>query len=303
MKRKISIVIPCYDEEQNIEDLKHALDKLYIAVCASYGLEIVAVDDGSKDDTFKKLLDFKNKVPYHLKIVKLSGNFGSYNALMAGLQYANGDCFIQLHADLQESPEYIPELLDHWEKGNKLVIGQRVKREENFVYLLGANLYHFLIKKSASFSIPKFGYDLILFDKQLKELIINNKEDNVSVPYLISSLKFPYALVPIKRTNRKNGQSNYTLSKRISLIINSLVSFSKVPIKMISVLAAINIVAWFLISILAMLNIVEIKLIDWGFYSLLTFIFFSLSIIGEYLLKTLEVSRNRATFVVDQVVD
>lgn len=150
---------------------------------------------------------FKDHLKSEVKIVQLSGNFGSYNALLAGLHHADGDCFVQLHADLQDPPEHIPLMIEHWQNGFKLVIGQRVFREEGWLNQFLSNSYHSLIKKLALPFIPDGGYDLILFDRQLRDHIVQMNETNVNLVYLISWLRFPYVTIPLTRKERTKGIS------------------------------------------------------------------------------------------------
>ena len=152
---KISIVIPCYYNELNIPITGPALIENESNFPSDVTFEYVYVDDGSKDQTLKALLDLKQKYPEKIKVVKLAGNVGSYKAIVAGTEYATGDCVSVITADLQDPPELIAKMYDYWLKGIKFVVANRTNREESFVKKTLANTFQYLIKKHALPNIPK----------------------------------------------------------------------------------------------------------------------------------------------------
>ena len=151
---KISIVIPCYFNEGNIPVTTAELISNENLFPNDLSFEYVLVDDGSKDNTYAELLKFKEEYPAKVKVVKLAGNVGSYNAILAGLNYATGDCNVILTADLQDPPELIPKMYEYWLKGIKFVIANRSDREESWTQKLFSGAYHKLIKKLALKNIP-----------------------------------------------------------------------------------------------------------------------------------------------------
>ena len=156
----------------NIPVISEELLKLEPSFPEGTEIEYVLVDDGSKDNTYQTLLDFKEKIPERVKVIKLAGNVGSYNAFLAGLNYATGDCTVFLTADMQDPPELIPRMYNYWLKGIKFVIANREDREEGIIQTILSNTYHSLIKKFALKNIPTGGFDLVLFDKQLKDCLL-----------------------------------------------------------------------------------------------------------------------------------
>lgn len=299
----VSIVIPCYQNAENISDLQQALLILEDELWNKCKLEIILVDDGSTDGGFYKLVELKGVLKSKVKVVQLSGNFGSYNALLAGLSIGSGDCFIQLHADLQDPPEYIPAMIDHWLGGFKFVIGQRVGREDNWLSNVFSNIYHWLIQKLALPDIPRGGYDLILFDKQLKDEIVRLNERNVNMVYLISWLKFPYVTIPLIRKKRLKGVSQWRFTAKIKLFIDSFVAFSYFPIRLVTGFALIFFMAWLAISILGAFKIFSLGFIHWILFTGITFLLFSVAIIAEYLWRTLEAARKRPPFIINNIIE
>jgi glycosyltransferase involved in cell wall biosynthesis len=250
---KLSIVIPCFNSAENIADLQIALQNLSKQI-AKYELEIILVDDGSKDDTHKKLIEFSATTALKTIVIKLTGNFGSYNTFLAGLNYGTGDVYAQVHPDMQDPPEHLLEMLPHWENGIKFVIGQRVEREDKNSNQIFAQFYHWLMKKIALPHIPNGGYDLILFDKELRNHVVDMNENNTNLVYLISWLKYPFVTIPITRIKRTKGKSQWTFNKKLKLIIDSIVSFSYTPIRLISISSILVFIASLVFIIFLIFN-------------------------------------------------
>lgn len=268
-------------------------------------LQIVTVDDGSDDGTWDGLLQMSKSLPVEHTSVKLTGNFGSYNAFLAGLHYASGDYCVQLHADLQDPPEHIPEMLRIAKTGYKLVIGLRIKREDAEGNRWISSLYHRMVKKIALPHIPEGGYDLILFDKSIRDLIVGMNESNINLVYLISSLKHPYVTIPITRLAREKGKSQWSLSKKRKLWMDTVVGFSYSPVKWLTNLAVafMPVNALFLVFLwIYSSSRIEIKMAVTLILASLQLVIFGLAMVAEYLWRTLEASRKRPPFVVDQVI-
>jgi glycosyltransferase involved in cell wall biosynthesis len=304
---KISIIIPCYFNEGNIPVTGKELidnEKLFPA---GMEFEYVFVDDGSKDKTLSELLKFKEQYKEKVKIVKLASNVGAFNALLAGFSFATGDCNVILAADLQDPPELIPKMVDYWQKGVKLVIANRRDREESFVQKLFSGTYHALIRKLALRNVPPGGFDLVLFDRQLKEEVLKINEKNTNILYLLTWLGFDYVSIPYVRKKREIGKSRWSIGKKIKMFIDSFVAFSFFPIRLISITGLImGFIAMgygIFIIIARMFNYIEIE----GWSSIMVVLLFvssfqmiALGIIGEYVWRGLDASRNRPNYVVDK---
>jgi glycosyltransferase involved in cell wall biosynthesis len=298
---KLSIVIPCYNSAENISELQHAL-QLLSKQLINYELEVILVDDGSKDDTYLKLIEFSETTFLNTKTVKLTGNFGSYNAFLAGLNHGTGDVYAQVHPDMQDPPEHLVEMLPHWENGIKFVIGQRIAREDKNINQLFARLYHWLIKNIALPHIPEGGYDLIVFDKKLRDYVVEMNESNTNLVYLISWLRYPYVTVPVTRINRKKGKSQWTFDKKVKLLIDSVVSFSYAPIKLITytfVFVFIFSIAFGFYFLVSEKFRISDKIILGAILFITNLILCFFSILAEYLWRTLEAARKRPPFIVE----
>ncbi|MEI8280672.1 MAG: glycosyltransferase family 2 protein [Bacteroidota bacterium] len=305
---KISIIIPCYFNESNIpvtsaellENEKNFPDDLQF--------EYVMVDDGSKDNTLQALRNFKSKYPDKVTIVKLSGNFGSYNAIQAGMKYATGDCNVVIAADLQDPPELIAKMYEYWLKGFKLVVANREEREDSFFTRLFATWYQKMIRKYALPNLPKGGYDFCLFDRMLKDEVVKMNESNTNSLYLLSWLNYDYVCLPYTRRKRQIGKSRWTFKKKIKLFIDSFASFSYFPLRMITVSGIILGICAIFYGIFVVVSKISgnIKLEGWTtlmvvFLFISAFQMLAIGIIGEYLWRTLEAARKRPPYIVEEV--
>lgn len=304
----ISFLIPCYYNEENIPVTAKTLTEQEKLYPPDTQFEYVLVDDGSKDGTWKEILRFKEQCPEKVKAIKLAANVGSHNALLCAMSYATGDCCVILAADLQDPPELVPKMYEHWLKGTKFVVAFRADREESLGQKIFSNTYHFLFRKLALANVPKGGFDLVLFDKQIREQVVKMEEKNTHIVYLMAWLGFEYVAIPYIRRKREIGKSRWTLQKKIKLFIDSFVSFSFFPIRAISVTGI-------LLGILALLYagiVIASKLFGYiddvqGWTSLMvvlllvsSFQMIGLGIIGEYVWRTLDAARKRPSYVVEQ---
>src|SRR5262245_53909399 len=143
---KLSIIIPCYYNEENIPVTTKTLLDNENKFPGGTLFEYVMIDDGSKDGTFEKLTEFYNQNPGKVKVIKLAGNVGSYNAILAGMGHSTGDCCSVISCDLQDPPELMIRMYDYWLKGNKLVIANRTGRQDGAFSNALSNFFHSLTR-------------------------------------------------------------------------------------------------------------------------------------------------------------
>ena len=232
---KITVITPCYFNELNIPDYAIKMIENEKIFPQDVIFEYILIDDGSKDGTWEEMLKFQKVYPQKVKLVKLVRNFGSTNAVFSGLNYSTGNCNVIISADLQDPPDLILKMYQHWLNGFKLVIAKRENREEPFLQKAISNITHFLVKKWGLKNLPKGGFDLNLFDETIKEVIINMKDKNSYFPYLLIWLGYEFVSIPYIRKKRELGKSSYTLAKKIKSFIDSFVAFSFFPIRLISI--------------------------------------------------------------------
>lgn len=305
---KISIVIPCYFNENNVPVTTARLIDNEKRFPKDVEFEYVMVDDGSKDKTLERLKEFKSQYPSKVKVIKLTGNFGSYNAIYAGVLHASGECIVVISADLQDPPELIVKMYEHWQKGIKVVLANRAKRDDGLLSMLFSNWYHNIIRKYALPSLPSGGFDFCLFDQQVQGHLLENMETNTNSLFLILLFKYEFVTIPYERSKREIGKSRWTKGKKIRLLIDSFFSFSYVPIRVVSalgiILSVVAVLYALVIVVLRLLN--QIELTGWSalmvaLLFLSAFQMVAIGILGEYLWRSLEASRKRPPFVIDEV--
>lgn len=165
---KLSIIVPVYYNENNLLPLYEDLKDKVLNKLKDY--EIVMVDDGSGDSSWEKMKELQRIDP-QIHLIKLSRNFGSHAAILAGLARASGDCAVIKAADLQEPSEILLEMFEEWKKGNNVVLAVREGREESVFQKAFSNLYYWLVRKLALPNMPRTGFDIFLIDRKVIEVL------------------------------------------------------------------------------------------------------------------------------------
>ncbi|MFF5993862.1 glycosyltransferase family 2 protein [Lysinibacillus sp. KU-BSD001] len=307
-KKTFSILVPIYYNELNIPHTVPRLQALEKLI-PDYNLEFVFVDDGSKDNSLKLLLE-QQKNDSRIKVIKLSKNYGSMQAIQAGLNYVTGDCVGIISADLQDPPELFQKMINTWENGKKIVMATRSDREESFSQKLFSNTYYYLMDKFAIKGYPKGGFDFVLIDQQVVEELVLISEKNTNIMSLIFSLGHEQEFIPYVRQERKHGKSRWTLSKKIKLFVDSFVSFSYAPIRFMTAIgftvALLSFLYAFFIVIAYISGLVEVQ--GWtSIVALITLLqgltMMMFGIIGEYLWRILDETRKKPGYIVDEVYE
>ena len=306
---KLSVIVPCYFNEENIPVTVRELVANEVNFPPEVIFEYVFVNDGSGDDTLGALRRAQELYPAgRIRIVDLAGNVGSYNAIVAGMAHATGDCMAIITADMQDPPELMVQMYGHWQQGFKLVIGNRQDREETGLAQAMAKVFHWLMKKIALRNIPDGGFDFVFFDRQVAVEVLKLHERNSNVFYLMVWLGFAYVNIPYTRRNRQIGSSRWTLSKKIKLLVDSVLAFSFVPIRAISVLGF----SLGGIAILYGIYVIALKIAvpnePAGWTTLMVVLLFvsafqmiALGVIGEYVWRGLDAARKRPLYVVREL--
>ncbi len=301
---KLSMVIPVYFNEENLRPLYQDIKEKIIDV-VDYDYEIVMVNDGSKDGSYAVMQELAEK-DRHIKIVSLSKNFGSHAAILCGLAKCTGDCAVVKAADLQEPTELVLEMVDRWKGGSNVVLAVREGREESKKQTLFANLYYTLVRKAALPSMPKGGFDVYLLDRKVIDVLMALDERNSALTGQILWSGFRTEQVYYTRLAREIGTSRWTLKKKIRLVSDTLYSFSTLPIKIVTAVGILSFVGsliWALcVVIFRIAGMIEVS----GWTTLFVFNLFSfgvmmltMGIIGEYLWRTFDASRNRPPYIVE----
>lgn len=301
---KLSIVIPVYYNEANLLALYNDIKAKIIDVI-NYEYELVMVNDGSLDDSYSVMKKLAQR-DRNVKIYSLSRNFGSHAAILCGLSKCTGDCAVIKAADLQEPTELILDMVNSWKGGNNVVLAVRKGREENAIQICFANIYYWITRKMALPNMPKTGFDVFLIDRKVINVLLAFNERNSSLPGQLLWSGFTTGIVPYVRKARKIGTSKWTLRKKIRLVTDTLFSFSTVPIKIVTmagVLSLIGSLVWVILVIIAKLK-GDVEVTGWTTlfaFNLFSFgiIMCSIGILGEYLWRIFDASRNRPPFIIE----
>lgn len=294
---KISIVIPVYYNGDTLKLLYEDMKQKILGKLGDY--EIVFVDDGSGDDSWQIMRQLRQQ-DTHIKLVKLSRNFGEHAALLAGLCACSGDCAVTKQADLQEDSNIILEMYESWKQGNKVVLAVRKERKENPVKVFFANIYYALIRKIVNKNMPVGGCDCYLIDRKVIQVLERLDEKNSSLTLQVLWAGFQTDSVYFVRQDREIGKSRWTLSKKVKLVMDSVMSFSYFPLRFMSGLGILfNILAFLLlVSVFVEKFTKGTPIVGWASLMCVVLcasgvIMLMLGILGEYIWRTLDAARTR----------
>lgn len=305
---KISIIIPVYYNEDTLMLLYEDMKAKILSSFEDY--EIVMVDDGSGDSSWEVMQSIQALDPTHVKLLHLSRNYGEHAAILAGLNECTGDCAVTKQADLQEDSELIVEMYESWKKGNKVVLAVREDRDEGKIYQFFANLYYKMMQKLVNPAMPNGGFDCYLLDRQVIEVLKMFDEKNSALTLQVLWVGFKSDRIYFHRKARTIGESRWTMSKKIKLIIDSLMSFSYAPIRFMSMLGVFFFVIAIIGIILCICETIFFGIRSVGWASLMSIILLTsgmimlmLGMLGEYIWRALDASRNRPPYLIETISD
>ena len=306
--KKVTILIPCYNEEEALPLLADALHKL-IDSEPGYEWEVLFVDDGSRDGSVH-LLETYHQADSRFCFVSLSRNFGKEAALLAGFDYARGDAVVIMDADLQHPPEIVPQMLQAWEEGYADVYGRRRdRRKESWLRRRLTLTYYWLLEKSTRVQVLQNVGDFRLLDRRCIEELRRLRESERYTKGMYSWIGFKKKELVFDLQDRVAGKSAWNYRQLFALAIDGISSFSIAPLRVSTLVGVVVSIAAFLYMCKVL-----IKTIFWGdpvqgYSSLMVVMLFlggiqliSLGIIGEYLGKTYIEVKNRPVYVVDRYI-
>lgn len=302
---RISIVVPVYYNSDTLMLLYEDMKQKILGKLGEY--EIVFVDDGSQDESWEIMNRIREMDPY-VKCVKLSRNFGEHAALLAGLSVCTGDCAVTKQADLQEDSEIILEMYESWKKGNKVVLAVRSDRDENAIKKFFASLYYKIVRRFVDDKMPAGGCDCYLIDRQVIQVLELLDEKNSSLTLQVLWAGFKTEHVYFHRRDREIGKSRWTLAKKVKLAMDSMMSFSYFPIRFMSTIGSLFALFALIMAIEVVVEKITIGTPIMGWASLMCIMLFGfgllmlmMGILGEYVWRALDASRNRPPFLIDEV--
>jgi polyisoprenyl-phosphate glycosyltransferase len=299
----ISVIIPAFNESSVISTCIQEISTVMEGYGKAY--EIIVVDDGSSDNTYQIIKTLSQKDP-HIKALRFSRNFGKESALFAGLRAANGNAAITMDGDLQHPPETIPLLLEKWADGYQIVRAVKKSRDyDGFFSKWRAALFNYIFKKLGGIDL-KNSSDYILLDCETKNVIVNKLQERKRFYRgLVHWIGFKQTVVYFDVAERwDKGQSKWSLMMLINLAVTALVSFSSLPLRIITGLGVGVFLIGFVVGFDALLSWYFGNSVS-GFTTIVgllliigSFIMISLGIIGEYLSKIYDELKSRPTYLV-----
>ncbi len=304
MRRKISIVIPIYNEVLNIPIMVHSIEAVFSKL--DYDYNIIYVDDGSKDDTIEKIKNYANQNK-NIRFISFSRNFGHQNALKAGIDLSDGDAVISMDGDMQHPPTLIPQLIKKWEEGNDIVYTIRLDTDNtSFVKKTTSNLFYQILNKLSSVELEKGTADFRLLDKKVVNVFREIKESDLFWRGLVKWMGFNQISIQYTAGDRVHGKSKYTYKKMKDLALKGITSFSTKPLSIAIYIGLVSSLASILFFLYAFISYHMGHVISGWTSIIIAIAFFGglqlmvLGIVGLYLGKLFMQSKNRPQYIIKE---
>lgn len=308
MRLGMSIVVPFLNEAEGILAFCETLDAY--AKTLSFPLELIFVNDGSVDDTVDRLRTYTFRNIKHTLLINLSRNYGSHAAIRAGLMHARYDICTWIGSDLQEPLELIPESYAKLQEGYDVVYIEKRTVQVSKANRAFSLIYSKLMQKYAVKNYSSGGISTIVFNKKIRDYLNANIESNSSIMLQIMDSGFRSTTLSLDFHERSAGVSKWTLPKKIKLFIDSFVSFSFAPIRLVSIIGILIFILGIVVGLIAIINKICNPNVPVGYSTLVSIIAIgfgitniSLGIIAEYLWRAYDAARKRPCFIVSDVID
>jgi len=304
---KYSLIIPIYNEEETIPELYRRVSDVMDSLDDS--VELILINDGSGDRSLKLMRELQER-DARVCYISFARNFGHQAAVTAGLNFARGQVIVVLDADLQDPPELIPKMIESWQAGYHVVYAQRTKRKkESWFKRLTAYVFYRLLRRLADVDIPADTGDFCLMDRQVVDVLNSMPERNRYIRGLRAWIGFRQTAVKFERDPRFAGEVKYTFKKSLALAINSLVSFSKIPLRISTYLGLFSALIALLMALLVLYwRLQQPDSPVTGLATILIAVFFlgsvqliSIGILGEYIGRIYEEVKGRPAYTIAEI--
>ena len=299
----VSVVIPCYNEGQNVEALFDRLLPVLDAMPVAW--EVVCINDGSRDDTLTRLMEIHGRRP-QVKVIDLSRNFGKEAALSAGLAHAKGDAVIPMDADLQHPPELIPELLARWRDGYDVVMAVRHARiGQSFRHKVMARAFYWAFDHMSEIPLPREAGDFRLLDRKVVDIINRMPERTRFMKGIFAWVGFRQTSIPYEQGDRAAGETKWSFLRLLRFSFDGLTAFSVFPLRIWGLIGGLISLFAFLYIMLRLLRTALFGVDVPGYESIIVTVLFlggiqllTLGIIGDYLGRVFNEVKGRPLFIV-----
>ncbi len=306
----VSIVVPVYNEELNIQPFYEKVTATLASLTSRYRFEYVFTDNHSTDHTFAILSALAESDP-SIRVFRFSKNFGYQRSILTGYMNCRGDAAIQLDVDLQDPPELIETFLDHWQQGADVVYGVRTQRAEGFGITAARSLFYRLVDGLSEEKLPVDAGDFRLVSRRIIDILCKYRDANPYLRGTIATLGFRQLGVEYVRNARQRGESKFPFSKLMSLAIDGILNHSIVPLRFATYFGlVVSTVTLLSIAIYAALRVTLGTQWPAGFTTLAALILLSISInamllgiIGEYLGRMYRQVREAPITIIEAVID
>jgi polyisoprenyl-phosphate glycosyltransferase len=304
---KYSLIVPVYNEEETLPELYRRVSTVMDGLD---GLaELILVNDGSRDRSLAMMRDLHEKDP-RVCYLSLARNFGHQIAVTAGLNFVRGQVIIVLDADLQDPPELIPAMIEKWQQGYQVVYAQRTqRRREKWLKRFTAFAFYRILRNLADIEIPTDTGDFCLMDRRVVDILNSIPERNRYIRGLRAWVGFRQAAIQFDRDPRFAGEVKYTFHKSLALAISSIVSFSRVPLRLATYVGLVAAAAAVLMALLVLYwRLTQPTSPITGFAIILSASFFlgavqmvCIGILGEYIGRIYEEVKGRPLYTLAEV--
>lgn len=306
MKKLVSILVPCFNEEASLPRLYDEVKKI-MDLLTNYEWELFFVNDGSIDHTLSVISDIYVKDP-RISYLDLARNFGKEKAMLAGFDYIKGDCAIILDADLQDPPSLIPDMLSYWEEGYHDVYAKRNNRgKESWLRNKLSLLFYYILDKSTRYEVLKNVGDFRLLDRKCIDALKQLRENERYTKGLFCWIGFKKKEIIFDRGDRVAGQSNWGYKALFNLAVEGITSFTTAPLR-IATLIGLLVAVW----ALCYMAWIILKVLVWGdpvagYPTIMTVMLFlgaiqliAIGILGEYVARIFNETKNRPTYIINE---
>ncbi|MBW2302002.1 MAG: glycosyltransferase family 2 protein [Deltaproteobacteria bacterium] len=304
---KIAVVVPVFNEQENLRELYRRLRGVFEKL-QDITWQVVYVNDGSNDSSIEIMLEQCREDP-RFSVIDLSRNFGHQAAISAGLAHASADAVILMDADLQDPPQIIPELVEHWRQGAEVVRAERRTRKEKGLRRLGFETFHRVFTWISDFPIPSQSGIFGLLDIKAVQELNRLPEKNRYLPGLRSWVGFRQEVIYYDREDRAAGEPKQTLRRLIRYALDAIFSFSYKPLRLMTGIGAcISIGGFVLACVFVVKRLWGIETAQTGFTTLITMILFlggvqlvAIGLVGEYMARIYDEVKQRPLYIVSKL--